>query len=155
MNNINMEKEIKQLEATRYEVEQRLNPMISVLKLNGFEGDVKIALFNLKLELTKVVEEINKFREAAIKNLEKPENFEELRDKAQAENATAEDKAEFQTVAEKLDKEFSEVAVPYYNTVIKLDFDCIDETVFKEQLVNSNNDLKLFEYEYLYTKLTK
>lgn len=148
-------KEIKQLEATRFEVEQHLNNMISSIKLNGLSKEVKIALFNLKLSISKVMEDLNKFREEAIKNLDKPEKFDELRDKIKNEAATEEEKEEFQKMAKELDAEFSQIAVPYYNTVIKLDFDRIDGDTFKEQFMSNDSDLKLFEYEYLYNKLTK
>ena len=66
----------------------------------------------------------------------RPENVEDLSD---------EDKA-------KLDKDYSDIIVPFYNTTVEIEFDLLSKEDFYK-LVEHNNIEKLIGYEYIYTKL--
>ena len=52
----------------------------------------------------------------------------------------------------KLDKDYSDIIVPFYNTTIEIEFDLLSKEDFYK-LVEYNNIEKLIGYEYIYTKL--
>lgn len=51
-----------------------------------------------------------------------------------------------------LDKEYSEIIVPFYNEVVTIEFDMLSKEDFCK-LVEHNNIEKLVGYEYIYAKL--
>ena len=146
--------ENKTLKATRYEIEQQLNQYIGNIKVEGLSSEAKLALVKLKIELTKIVEDINEFRKKTLDSIDKPENYEELKEASQKENATEEDKEAFKKVEEELNNKFVEIALPYFNEVVEIPFDFISEKDFYA-LVQHNNVNIVFGYEYIYNKLVK
>lgn len=147
-----MEQENKVLKASRYEIEQHLNQYIGNIKIEGLTSKAKLALIKLKLELSKVVEEINEFRKRTVDSITKPENYDELKAKAESSNATDEDKEAFTKVWNKYNEDFAEIALPYFNEIIEIPFDFISEEDFYT-LAEHNDVNVLFGYEYIYNKL--
>lgn len=146
--------ENKTLKATRYEIEQQLNQYIGNIKVEDLSTDSKLALVKLKIELSKVISEIEEFRKKTIDSIEKPDNFDELRENAQKEGATKEDKEIWEKVEKEFNDKFVEIALPYFNEVVELPFDYISEEDFYT-LVKHNNANLIFGYEYIYNKLVK
>lgn len=146
--------ENKTLKATRYEIEQQLNQYIGNIKVEDLSTDSKLALVKLKIELSKVISEIDEFRKKTIDSIEKPDNFDELRENAQKEGATKEDKEIWEKVEKEFNDKFVEIALPYFNEVVELPFDYISEEDFYT-LVKHNDANLIFGYEYIYNKLVK
>lgn len=146
--------ENKTLKATRYEIEQQLNQYIGNIKVEDLSTDSKLALVKLKIELSKVISEIEEFRKKTIDSIEKPDNFDELRENAQKEGATKEDKEIWEKVEKEFNDKFVEIALPYFNEVVELPFDYISEEDFYT-LVKHNDANLIFGYEYIYNKLVK
>lgn len=146
--------ENKTLKATRYEIEQQLNQYIGNIKVEDLSTDSKLALVKLKIELSKVISEIDEFRKKTIDSIEKPDNFDELRENAQKEGATKEDKEMWEKVEKEFNDKFVEIALPYFNEVVELPFDYISEEDFYT-LVKHNDANLIFGYEYIYNKLVK
>lgn len=146
--------ENRTLKATRYEIEQQLNQYIGNIKVEDLSTDSKLALVKLKIELSKVISEIEEFRKKTIDSIEKPDNFDELRENAQKEGATKEDKEIWEKVEKEFNDKFVEIALPYFNEVVELPFDYISEEDFYT-LVKHNNANLIFGYEYIYNKLVK
>ena len=144
----------KTLKATRYEIEQQLNQYIGNIKVEDLSTDSKLALVKLKIELSKVITEIDEFRKKTIDSIEKPDNFDELRENAQKEGATKEDKEIWEKVEKEFNDKFIEIALPYFNEVVELPFDYISEEDFYT-LVKHNDANLIFGYEYIYNKLVK
>lgn len=142
----------KEIKASRFEVEQQLNQFIGNLKVEGMSSKGKLALVKLKIELSKVVEEINDFRKKTLDSIDKPENYSELEEASKKDNATDEDKAAFKKVEEEYNNKFAEVAIPYFNDIVTIPFDFISEADF-EALVEHNEIKVIFGYEYIYNKL--
>lgn len=142
------------LKASRFEIEQQLNQYIGNLKVDGLSADAKLALVKLKLELSKVMEDIDAFRKKAVDSIEKPENFDELREAANKEDATEEDKEAYKKVEEEYNKKFTDIALPYFNEIIDIPFDFISIDDFYN-LVKNNEVNVVFGYEYIYRKLVK
>ena len=147
-------KEVKELKASRFEIEQQLNQYIGNIKVEGLSGKAKLALVKLKIELSKVVSDIDDFRKKTIESLEKPSNYDKLKEKAEKENATEKDKEAFMKVENEYNKKFAEVAIPYFNEIITIPFDFISEEDFYT-LVEHNEINVIFGYEYIYNKLVK
>lgn len=147
-------KEVKELKASRFEIEQQLNQYIGNIKVEGLSGKAKLALVKLKIELSKVVSDIDDFRKKTIESLEKPSNYDKLKEKAEKENATEKDKEAFKKVENEYNKKFAEVAIPYFNEIITIPFDFISEEDFYT-LVEHNEINVIFGYEYIYNKLVK
>ena len=147
-------KEVKELKASRFEIEQQLNQYIGNIKVEGLSGKAKLALVKLKIELSKVVSDIDDFRKKTIESLEKPSNYDKLKEKAEKENATEKDKEAFKKVENGYNKKFAEVAIPYFNEIITIPFDFISEEDFYT-LVEHNEINVIFGYEYIYNKLVK
>lgn len=147
-------KETKELKASRFEIEQQLNQYIGNIKVEGLSGKAKLALVKLKIELSKVVSDIEDFRKKTIESLEKPSNYDKLKEKAEKENATEKDKEAFKKVENEYNKKFAEVAIPYFNEIITIPFDFISEEDFYT-LVEHNEINVIFGYEYIYNKLVK
>lgn len=87
-----MEKEIK---ATRFEIEQQLNPVVGLINPFGLDKNDKFALFDLKIELSKIMDNIYDFRERTANSIDKPDNFEDIRKQAHSSDATEEVKEEW------------------------------------------------------------
>lgn len=142
------------LKASRFEIEQQLNPFIGNLKVEGMSGDAKIALVYLKLELGKQVKAIDEFRKVTIASIDKPKNFDELKQKSESADATDEDKSAYKQVEAEFNKKFGDIALPYFNEVVEMPFDYLTDADFK--VLVKNNDLTvIFGYEYIYEKLVK
>lgn len=146
--------EVKEIKASRFEIEQQLNNLVGSIKVKDMSKDGKLAMVKLKLELSKVMREIEDFRKTTIESINKPEKLDELKEAAAKEDATDEIKAMFKEIETEYNKEFAEVAIPYYNNIVSLPFDFISEDDF--YTIVSNNDLEaLFGYDYLHSKLVK
>lgn len=144
----------KKLTATRFEVEQQLNHFIGNLKVEGMSKEAKKAIVMLKIELGKVIKEIDEFRKTTIDSIGKPDNYEELKEAANKENATKEDKEAFEKIDREFNMKFNEVALPFFNEVITFPFDFLSKDDFMALV--ENNDINLvFGYEYIYNKLVK
>ena len=122
------------MELTNFEVKQ-LNLFTDTLLVTGMSTEGKISLVTLKPKLRKIANEIAEFEKTTADSI-RPENVEDLSD---------EDKA-------KLDKDYSDIIVPFYNTVIEIEFDLLSKEDFYK-LVEHNDIEKLIGYEYIYTKL--
>lgn len=122
------------MELTNFEVKQ-LNLFTDTLLVTGMSTEGKISLVTLKPKLRKIANEISEFEKTTADSI-RPENVEDLSD---------EDKA-------KLDKDYSDIIVPFYNTTIEIEFDLLSKEDFYK-LVEHNNIEKLIGYEYIYTKL--
>lgn len=122
------------MELTNFEVKQ-LNLFTDTLLVTGMSTEGKISLVTLKPKLRKIANEIAEFEKTTADSI-RPENVEDLSD---------EDKA-------KLDKDYSDIIVPFYNTTIEIEFDLLSKEDFYK-LVEHNNIEKLIGYEYIYTKL--
>ena len=122
------------MELTNFEVKQ-LNLFTDTLLVTGMSTEGKISLVTLKPKLRKIANEIAEFEKTTADSI-RPENVEDLSD---------EDKA-------KLDKDYSDIIVPFYNTTVEIEFDLLSKEDFYK-LVEHNNVEKLIGYEYIYTKL--
>ena len=122
------------MELTNFEVKQ-LNLFTDTLLVTGMSTEGKISLVTLKPKLRKIANEIAEFEKTTADSI-RPENVEDL---------SEEDKA-------KLDKDYSDIIVPFYNTTVKIEFDLLSKEDFYK-LVEHNNIEKLIGYEYIYTKL--
>ena len=76
--------EIKEIKASRFEIEQQLNTLVGSLKVKDLSPEGKIALVHLKLALTKIKTEIEEFRKTTIDSINKPEKLDELKEAAEA-----------------------------------------------------------------------
>lgn len=150
----NENKEIKELKATRFEIEQQLNQYIGNIKVEGLSKEGKLALVKLKLEMSDVVKEIEEFRKTTIESIDKPENYDELKEKAGKEDATQEDKDAWNKVEQEYNKKFVDIALPYFNEEVSLPFDFISKDDFYK-LVENNDVNVIYGYEYIYNKLVK
>ena len=122
------------MELTNFEVKQ-LNLFTDTLLVTDMSTEGKISLVTLKPKLRKIANEIAEFEKTTADSI-RPENVEDLSD---------EDKA-------KLDKDYSDIIVPFYNTTVEIEFDLLSKEDFYK-LVEHNNIEKLIGYEYIYTKL--
>ena len=122
------------MELTNFKVKQ-LNLFTDTLLVTGMSTEGKISLVTLKPKLRKIANEIAEFEKTTADSI-RPENVEDLSD---------EDKA-------KLDKDYSDIIVPFYNTTVEIEFDLLSKEDFYK-LVEHNNIEKLIGYEYIYTKL--
>lgn len=122
------------MELTNFEIKQ-LNLFTDTLLVTGMSTEGKISLVTLKPKLRKIANEISEFEKTTADSI-RPENIEDLSD---------EDKA-------KLDKDYSDIIVPFYNKVIEIEFDLLSKEDFYK-LVEHNDIEKLIGYEYIYTKL--
>ena len=122
------------MELTNFEVKQ-LNLFTDTILVTGMSTEGKISLVTLKPKLRKLANEIAEFEKTTADSI-RPENVEDLSD---------EDKA-------KLDKDYSDIIVPFYNTTVEIEFDLLSKEDFYK-LVEHNNIEKLIGYEYIYTKL--
>lgn len=148
------EKETNVMKASRFEIEQQLNPFIGNLKVEGISAEGKLSLVLLKLELSKVIKDIEDFRKTTLESIDKPKNYEELEQAANKEDATKEDKEAFKKVQDEYNSKFVEVALPYFNEIVDIPFDFISKDDFKE-VVKHNDANVVFGYEYVYNKLVK
>lgn len=122
------------MELTNFEVKQ-LNLFTDTLLVTGMSTEGKISLVTLKPKLRKIANEIAEFEKTTADSI-RPENVEDL---------SEEDKV-------KLDKDYSDIIVPFYNTTIEIEFDLLSKEDFYK-LVEHNDIEKLIGYEYIYTKL--
>lgn len=146
--------EKKVLKASRFEIEQQLNQYVGSLKVEGLTSKAKLALVKLKIEMSKIVEDINDFRKKTLESIDKPENYDELKSAAEKEEATKEDKEAWSKVEKEYNEKFAEVALPYFNEVVELPFGFLTEEDFYT-LVEHNDVNVVFGYEYVYNKLVK
>lgn len=150
----NENKEIKELKATRFEIEQQLNQYIGNIKVEGLSKEAKLALVKLKLEMSDVVKDIEEFRKTTIESIDKPDNYDELKEKASSEDATQEDKDKWNKVEQEYNKKFVDIALPYFNEEVSLPFDFLSKEDFYK-LVENNDVNVIYGYEYIYNKLVK
>ena len=122
------------MELTNFEVKQ-LNLFTDTLLVTGMSTEGKISLVTLKPKLRKIANEIAEFEKTTADSI-RPENVEDLSD---------EDKT-------KLDKDYSDIIVPFYNKVVEIEFNLLSKEDFYK-LVEHNDIEKLIGYEYIYTKL--
>lgn len=122
------------MELTNFEIKQ-LNVFTDTLLVKGMSTDAKVKLVALKMQLRNIANEIAEFEKTTADSI-RPANIESLSD---------EDK-------EKLDKEYSDIIVPYYNQTINIDFKLLSKDDFYK-LVECNDIEKLVGYEYIYEKL--
>ena len=122
------------MELTNFEVKQ-LNVFTDTLLVKGMSTETKVNLVELKMQLRNIANDITEFEKTTADSL-RPTDVESLSD---------EDK-------EKLDKEYSDIIVPYYNKVNNINFELMSKEDFGK-LVDCNDIEKLVGYEYIYTKL--
>ena len=151
MENTEVEKVIK---GTRWEFEQQLNNFIGSIKVNGLTKECKVALVKLKIELSKIVKEIEEYRKTTVDGVTKPEGYDDLKSKVDSKEATEEEKEEFEALEQVYNKELSDVLIPYFNEIVEVPFDGIKEDDFWGIVENSDVEL-IFGYEYLKNKLVR
>lgn len=122
------------MELTNFEVKQ-LNVFTDTLLVTDMSTEGKVNLVALKHKLRKIANEVTEFEKTTADSI-RPNNVEEL---------TEDEKAN-------LDKEYSEIIVPFYNEVVTIEFDMLSKEDFCK-LVEHNNIEKLVGYEYIYAKL--
>ena len=122
------------MELTNFEVKQ-LNVFTDTLLVKGMSTEAKINLVALKMQLRDIAKDITEFEKTTADSI-RPTDVESLSD---------EDK-------EKLDKEYSDIILPYYNKVNNINFELISRNDFGK-LVECNDIEKLVGYEYIYAKL--
>lgn len=135
------------IEATRFELEQ-LNQFTSTLKVTGLEKESKVKLIKLKIELGKIVKEIEEFRKTTVDSI-KPDGFDELQ-----QDLSEKGKKKFEKEQEELNKKFQEIMVPYYNVKIGLEFEKLTSEDYYI-LVGANELPELGAYEYIYNLLVQ
>lgn len=138
--------------ATRFEIEQQLNQAIGSIKANGLAGEIKVKLVKLKIEFSKIIEEIQAFRKTTLDSIDKPDNYEELKAKIESGEATIEEQKEFNELP--FNKEVADILIPYLNEIVEVDFDGITEDEFWKVVENTDMEL-VYGYEYLMNKLVK
>lgn len=148
------ENQNKELTASRFEIEQQLNQFIGNLKVEGMSTEGKKSLVRLKLKLTEILKDIEQFRKTTLDSIDKPENYDELKEAASKDNATEEVKAKFAEAEKEYGNKFGEIALPYFNEIVTMPFDFISESDF-DALVEHNDINLVFGYEYIYNKLVK
>ena len=142
------------MKASRLEIEQQLNLYIGSLKIEGLSEEAKVSLVNLKIELSKIVNEINAYRLEVLNTIDKPENFDKYRELANKPDATEEDKANWRKVEEEYNNRFVEVALPYFKEEVDIPFEPISKEDF--YTIVKNNDVNIvYGYEYIYNKLVR
>lgn len=144
--------EKKMMTATRFEIEQQLNQAIGSIRANGLANDIKIKLVKLKIALSDKVKEIEEYRKTTIDSIDKPENFDDLKNKVNEGTATNEEVAEFNNST--YNKEIADILIPYLNEVVEIEFDGITEDEFWA-IVNKSDVELIYGYEYLRNKLVK
>ena len=122
------------MELTNFEVKQ-LNVFTDTLLVTDMSTEGKVNLVALKHKLRKIANEVTEFEKTTADSI-RPNNVEEL---------TEDEKAN-------LDKEYSEIIVPFYNEVVTIEIDMVSKEDFCK-LVEHNNIEKLVGYEYIYAKL--
>ena len=133
------------INATKFELEQ-LNQFTSTLKVNGLEKESKIKLIKLKIELSKIVKEIDEFRKTTVDSI-KPDNYDELQ-----QDLTEKGKKKFEEVQKELNTKFQEIVVPFYNTQVSIEFEKLTPDEYFSLM--ADNDLpELSGYEYVYNLL--
>lgn len=143
--NKNMENEKMLINATKFELEQ-LNQFTSTLKVNGLEKESKIKLIKLKIELSKIVKEIDEFRKTTVDSI-KPDNYDELQ-----QDLTENGKQKFEEAQKELNTKFQEIVVPFYNTLVSIEFEKLTPDEYFSLM--AENDLpELAGYEYVYNLL--
>lgn len=148
-------KEIKdELTVTRFEAEQQLEHFIGNLKIEGMSVEGKKAIIHLKLKLSEIIKQINEFKETTMKSVDKPENFDKLKEDAERSDATEEQKKQFKEAEEGYNKKLAEVLVPYYNEVVNVPFEFLSDSDFDVIIEHNNIDL-VYGYEYIYNKLVR
>lgn len=143
--------EINEIKASRFEIEQHLNQFIGSLKVDNLRPEAKVILVKLKIELSKVMKDIEEYRKTTIDSLNKPSTIDELQNKSER---TKEEQEELDKLNKEFNNKFVEVALPYFNEVVSMPFDGITEEDFNI-LVRNNNMDSIFGYEYIYNKLVK
>lgn len=151
MENTEVEKVIK---GTRWEFEQQLNNFIGSIKVNGLTKECKVALVKLKIELSKIVKEIEEYRKTTVDGVTKPEGYDDLKSKVDSKEATEEEKEKLEALEQVYNKELSDVLIPYFNEIVEVPFDGIKEDDFWGIVENSDVEL-IFGYEYLKNKLVR
>lgn len=122
------------MELTNFEVKQ-LNLFTDTLLVTGMSTEGKISLVTLKPKLRKIANEIAEFEKTTADSI-RPENIEDMSDEEKT----------------KLDKDYSDIIVPFYNKVVEIEFNLLSKEDFYK-LVEHNDIEKLIGYEYIYTKL--
>ena len=122
------------MELTNFEVKQ-LNVFTDTLLVTDMSTEGKVNLVALKHKLRKIANEVAAFEKTTADSI-RPNNGGEL---------TEDEKAN-------LDKEYSEIIVPFYNEVVTIEFDMLSKEDFCK-LVEHNNIEKLVGYEYIYAQL--
>lgn len=140
-----MKNEKMLINATKFELEQ-LNQFTSTLKVNGLEKESKIKLIKLKIELSKIVKEIDEFRKTTVDSI-KPDNYDELQ-----QDLTEKGKRKFEEAQKELNTKFQEIVVPFYNTLVSIEFEKLTPDEYFSLM--AENDLpELAGYEYVYNLL--
>lgn len=144
---------MEELKATRFEIEQQLNPLLCVTKVTHLSNEDKNALFDLKIKLTDITNSIFNFRKDTADSIDKPENFEKLFKNANSSDATEQDKAEWNKVYKEYREKFENLTIDYLNAIESIPFNFVSKDSFQKLM--DDNDFKLAEYEYIYKKLVK
>lgn len=146
--------EAKELKVSRIEVEAQLEQFIGNIKVEGLSPKAKLSLVKLKIALSKIKEENDEFRKNTISSIDKPEGYDELETSINDGKASEEDKATFEKLKEEYNKKFISIAEPYFNEIVTIPFELLEESDF-EELVSHNDVNMIYGYEYIYNKLVK
>lgn len=144
---------MEKIKLSKFEVKVLFNPALDGVKLNDVDKEDRIKLIKLKIELGKIVRELEEFDKTVVESL-KDDHYKSLEEDSNKEDATDEVKEEFKNLQESINKKINECAIEEYNKEIELDFDGISEDTFYK--IMSTVDLTaLGGYEYIYNKLVK
>lgn len=144
---------MEKIKLSKFEIKVLFNPALDGVKLNDVDKDDRIKLIKFKIELGKIVKELEEFDKTVVESL-KDDHYKELEEASNKEDATEKTKEEFKNLQESINKKINECAIEEYNKEVELDFDGISEDTFYKTM--STVDLTaLGGYEYIYNKLVK
>lgn len=144
---------MENIKLSKFEIKVLFNPALDGMKLNDVDKEDRVKLIKLKIELGKIVRELEEFEKTLVESF-KDDEYKSLEESSNKEDATEETKEEFKKLQESINKKINECAVEEYNKTVDIDFDGISEDTFYK--VASTIDLAaLGGYEYIYNKLVK
>ena len=144
------------LEFSNWEIKALFNTALSSIKLNDIDKDEKINLIKLKIELSKITEQIHEFEKTTIESL-KTKEYTDLEQTVNSVDASKEDKELFSKMQNDLDKEANAVLLEMYNTIVTVNVNKISEDTFYKiaDTLDSVAPVTLSGVNYIYNKLVK
>lgn len=134
---------------------EKVVDVLGKLNLSSVTSETRLKIIKLKLNLNKELETIKKYQTEVADSI-KPADFESKMHKGTAENATEEEKAEWQIYIKNLDNKFRQEITPYFLEAIVIDFKPIEnQDDYDKILADTTKVTEVQELEYIYYKLFK